>query len=313
MTRNVIKNTDRSLLDFTYSADSDTVSEFISIMSDRYDFLSVVTIGESILGKPIRMVTLGDENAEKEILYVAAHHGTEWITSLILLRFINEYCEYYKATKQVFGINIGTLFATRCIHIVPQLNPDGADIQINGIDNSNPLYDRLMKISGGDFSHWNANARGVDLNHNFNAGFEEYKSLELNNSITAGATRFSGESPESEPETGAICNYLRFNEKIKMIMSFHSQGEVIYYTSGKNTPESSPKIARKLSKMSGYDVEVPTGLASYGGLSDWYINEFGKPAFTIECGRGENPIPPQKYFQIYAGIREMLFLAPLLI
>ena len=29
-----------------------------------------------------------------------------------------------------------------------------------------------------DFSHWQANARGVDLNHNYDSGFYEYKKIE---------------------------------------------------------------------------------------------------------------------------------------
>lgn len=306
-------NRDRALLDFARPADYAAVCEYIDIMAQRYDFLSVTSIGETILGKKIHMVTLGSPEAKKSVLYVGAHHGMEWITTLVLLRFINEYCEYYKASKQVFGVNIRSLFEEREICVVPQLNADGVDIQINGACREMPMFERLMKMSGGDFSRWQANARGVDLNHNYNAGFEEYKKLERERGIEPGATRWSGEYPESEPETGALANFIRFNEKIDMIMTLHSQGEEIYYTSGAFVPDGAGALAAKLSKLCGYTVSVPEGLAAYGGLTDWYIRKFDKPSFTIECGKGENPIRENKYFPIYAAIREMLFCAPTLI
>lgn len=303
----------RQLLDFSFPCDYKTMEEFLSIMTDRYSFMSVTVIGETILGKKIYMITLGSDDAEKGALYVGAHHGMEWITTLILLRFINEYCEYYKSARQMFGIDIQRLYAKRQIKIIPMLNADGVDMQINGTDGDNPLYERVMKMSGGDFSRWQANARGVDLNHNYNAGFYEYKELEKAEGIVPGATRYSGEYPESEPETGALCNFIRFSDKINMILTLHSQGEEIYYTSGGNVPEGAGKIAAKLAELSGYTVSVPEGLAAYGGLTDWFIKEFNRPSFTVECGKGENPIRENKYFPIYAAIREMLFCASLLI
>ena len=305
---------DKALLDFGVPADYETVSQFLDLFAERYDFISIQSIGETILGRRIQMVTLGDEAAGKSVLYVGAHHGMEWITTLILLRFINEYCEYYKGGGQAFGVNLGTLFATRCIRVIPLLNADGVDLQIHGVDEKNPLRERLMRMSDGDFSHWQANARGVDLNHNYNAGFGEYKALEAAENIFAGPTRFSGEHPESEPETGALCNFIRYSgDDLRMILTLHTQGEEIYYTSGGYAPTGAAQIAAKLGKLTGYTVSAPEGLASYGGLTDWFIKEFDRPSFTVECGKGENPLPLTQYFPIYAGVREMLFCAPLLI
>lgn len=202
---------ERSLLDFARPADHKAVCEYIDIMDERYDFLKVGYIGESILQRKIHMLTLGNEDAQKAVLYVGTHHGCEWITTLVLLRFVNELCEYYKSAKQPFGINLAGLFSSRCIRIIPQLNPDGADIHINGVSEDCLLYERLEKMSGGDYSHWKANARGVDLNHNYDAGFEEYKILEREEGIVEGATRYSGNSPLSEPETASLANFIRYD------------------------------------------------------------------------------------------------------
>lgn len=304
---------ERPLLDFARPADYRAVCEYIEIMISRYHFLSVNSIGETVLGKRINMLILGNERAEKSVLYVGAHHGMEWITTLILLRFINEFCEYCKASKQPFGVNLQTLLETRCIYIVPQLNADGVDLQINGADKENILYDRIMKMSGKDLLRWQANARGVDLNHNYDAGFYEYKKLEEEKGIVAGPTRYSGEHPFSEPETAYLSSFIRFTESLSMIMTFHSYGEEIYYSSGDACPAGGKRIAEKLSVLSGYKLSRPEGLASYGGLTDWYIKEFARPSFTIECGKDENPIHYGKYYSVYAPLREMLFRAPLLI
>ncbi|MBO5845704.1 MAG: hypothetical protein J6Q77_03565, partial [Clostridia bacterium] len=91
---------------------------------------------------------------------------------------------------------------------------------------------------------------------------------------------------------------------------FHSQGEEIYYTSGDKVAPRSRMIAGALSRMSGYRLAEPKGMAAYGGLTDWCIAELDRPSFTIECGSGENPLPLKAYFEIYTDLREMLFMAP---
>ncbi|MBQ4066529.1 MAG: peptidase M14 [Clostridia bacterium] len=315
MEGNYKRETDRErpLLDLNVRPDPETVSEISEIMAERYSFLSLTSIGESVMGKRIHMLSLGNGNAGKSVLYVGAHHGAEWITTLVLLRLVNEMCEYIKASKQPFGINLQMLLATRCIHIVPQLNPDGCDIQINGVRDEHILYERLQRMSGGDYSRWQANARGVDLNHNYNGGFLEYKRLEGENGIFPGPTRYSGEYPLSEPETAALAGFIRYENRLQGIITLHSAGEEIYYSSGGIVPDRSRSIGEKMAQLTGYRLSAPEGLSAYGGLTDWYIREFSRPSFTIECGTGENPIPETAYFPIYARLREMLMTFPMLL
>ncbi len=304
-------NTEKNILDYRAPLDYSVMMQYINEFSERYPFMSVSSIGESIMGRSIPIITLG--NGKKSVLYVGAHHGMEWITSVLLLRFINEYCELYKKNSRIYTYTLNYIFSTRTIYIIPMLNPDGVDYQINGVSEDNVLYGRLLKMNGNsaDFSHWQANARGVDLNHNYNCGFAEYKQLEAEQGIGEGApTRFSGNMPESEPEAASLCNFLRFNDDIRAVLSFHTQGEEIYYTSGDKIAPRSKTMAAALSRMSGYLLSKPEGAAAYGGLTDWFIAEFNKPSFTVECGKGENPLPLGDYFKIYTDIREMLFMAP---
>jgi g-D-glutamyl-meso-diaminopimelate peptidase len=194
------------------------------------------------------------------------------------------------------------------------LNPDGVDYVIHGISNTNPLYSRALRLNkNNDFSNWQANARGVDLNHNYSAGFSEYKIIERKLGLFEGScSKFSGEYPESEPETKALCDFVRF-EQPHLAIALHTQGEEIYYTSGEYSLPSSYQIVQTLARLTGYKISFPTGTARYGGFTDWFIEEFNKPSFTFECGIGTNPLPYSSFDSIYCKIKKALFIAPILI
>ncbi len=303
---------ERPILDYRSPLTYELMMEYINVFSERYKNIAVAYIGESILGRAIPAVTLGDPCTDSGVLYVGAHHGMEWITSVLLLRFINEFCENLETSKQMYGLNMSYLVRTRHITVIPMLNPDGVNIQITGVPDDCPMGDRLLRMNGSkNFKKWQANARGVDLNHNYAAGFAEYKVIEAEAGIDGGcATKFSGEYPESEPETGALANLLRYDGKTKALLTLHTQGKEIYCGSG---GAETLRIGRIISQMCGYELCRPEGTAAYGGLSDWYTAEFARPAFTLECGRGQNPLPLADYFKIYAGLREVLYTFPAMI
>lgn len=303
----------KNIIDFGEYVDYEKEKEMISALAEKYDFLNITEIGKSILGRSIPMLTLGDGN--KSVLYIAAHHGMEWITSAILLRFVNEYCEYLSNTRTVFGISLPYLFEARTVHIIPMLNPDGVEYSLHGIGKDHVMYDRLIKMNGGseDFSNWQANARGVDINHNYDAGFEEYKRIEKELGIFGGApTKYSGEYPCSEPESFSLCHLVRIKE-VSAVLTLHSQGEEIYYTSGDVTAKASLAVGKIISRLTGYKLSKPEGTAAYGGFTDWFIREFDRPSFTIEVGKGKNPLPFSEFEKIYSELREMLFTFPTLV
>ena len=286
---------------------SDRVNEYTSALTSHSSVFKMGVMGSSILGKSLNMLTSG--TGERTYIFVAAHHAMEWITSLILLRFVGELNERVREKKNAYGIDLYRALGKGRFVFMPMLNPDGVDLQIKGVEAGGILRERLLRMNGSeDFSHWQANARGVDLNHNYDAGFYEYKKLETENGINAGPTRYSGEYPESEPECRAMCNLIRALSP-DVIYTFHTQGEEIYFTSGDCVLHESIRIGKALSEKSGYLLSRPEGLASYGGLTDWALAKMNIPSFTIECGLGENPLPPSDADDIYEKIREMLFVS----
>lgn len=261
-------------------------------------------IGKSVLGRKIPVLTLG--KTVGSALFVGATHGSEWLTSLVLLRFFEELCEAFEQGGKLCEKNIGAAILKRGLTVVPVLNPDGVNINILGAGTAFSSGKRIERIAKGDFEHWNANARGVDLNHNFGAGWEILREQERRNGIFGPSPRqYGGPKPFSEPETRAVCGFCSTFD-IKRLWSFHSQGEEVYWYYGPKTPMISRDIAQEFALSCGYKTAVPSGMASNGGLKDWYIEKFGRPGFTVEIGKGENPLPISDFDKIYEKIKPAL-------
>lgn len=264
-------------------------------------------ISKSLCGRDIDCIQIGSK--ENMVLLSGAYHGLEWLTSLLLLKFINELGMSIKNNTSISDIMVKDFMENRGIIIVPCVNPDGVEISLNGVSAAGE-YSKLVESVCNDTTHkWQANARGVDINHNFDAGWLALHDLEISNNITGPApTRYGGEYPESEPETKAITNLCRKNN-FRHALAFHSQGEEIYWRYGDDMSEKSELIARVFSASSGYKMSEPEGLAVGGGFKDWFISEFKKPAFTIEIGKGQNPLPITQLESIYKQLQEMLVIS----
>ena len=60
-------------------------------------------------------------------------------------------------------------------------------------------------------------------------------------------------------------------------------------------------MAEVLASSSGYRLSRQQGLASHGGMKDWFIREFSRPGFTVELGKGVNPLPLSSWIHLPAG------------
>lgn len=278
----------------------------------RFRFLNRVDVGASVLGRRIDAVRIGE--ADDAVLFAGGFHGQEWLTVALLLTFTERLCNALERGEQISGIDCCRAMLGRGIFILPCANPDGVEIALSGTASAGELAMQVERICGGstDVSDWNANARGVDINHNFDAGWHILRQLEQEDGIDAPSPRrFGGTHPESEPETQALvrlCERFQF----RSVYAFHSQGEEIYWHYGEQTPAKSALMARVLSVSSGYSLAEPSGTASHGGFKDWFIERFNRPGFTIEIGRGNNPLPISELESIYQQLEEMLMLAVLM-
>jgi g-D-glutamyl-meso-diaminopimelate peptidase len=235
-------------------------------------------------------------------------HGSERITSTVILMFIEQLCQALKNGESLSGVNIRKGILGRGVIIVPCINPDGCDISLLGAKACGVNVEKISNICKGNFKKWNANYRGVDLNHNFDADWESLREKEkLLGIVVPAPTRFGGYKPHSEPETVALVNLCK-KVNIRHTLAVHSQGEVIYWTFGNKVIPKSKKMAEIMATSSGYALDVPVNIATGGGFKDWFIKEFSRPGFTVEIGKGENPLPVTDAVKIYKRIEEMLVL-----
>ncbi|MBR2987876.1 MAG: hypothetical protein IKC63_07630 [Clostridia bacterium] len=284
---------------FTYVA----LCRALDCLSATHPFIRKSVLGKSLFKTPIPALVIGC--GRKKTVYVGCHHGSEYLTAFLLLSFAEELAKSVDAGIRRFSLDTRTLIECRTAVIIPCLNPDGMRLACEGADAFPDHTAALTALNQNsrDFSRWQANGRGVDLNHNYDFGFFDYKALEKQHGIRAGATRFAGEYPESEPETRALASYLRKELRdLSAVLSFHSQGEVIYYH---DTPITR-RGARFLRDFTGYSAEHAEGLSAYGGLTD-YLHSLKVPAYTLEIGKGENPLPSSLFPYLYASLREALF------
>lgn len=296
-------------VDLSKCPDSKTVEKNINILG-RYRCAAPFVIGRSTLGKPVYALAIG--RGEESVLYAGAFHGLEWMTSLVLMRFAESLCISLDNRTALAGTDIYRDMKNRRVIIVPVVNPDSVDMAAFGIRAAGRFEEAVREISNGDMSQWQANVRGVDINHNFDAGWEILHQIEQDSGIIGpSCRRYGGAYPESECETRnvtALCRRISF----EYAFAFHSQGEEIYWSYGEHTPPASRFMAKLLSAVSGYELSSPEKMASHGGFKDWFIETFSRPAFTIEIGKGKNPLPMGIFESVYSSLLDMLVAGLLL-
>ncbi len=257
----------------------------------KYRFIDMFSIGESVMEK--KLICLKAGIGKKKLFINGAHHGLEYLTAAFILRFLNDFANAYQNNITLFGYDVGELYKKVSLYAVPMVNPDGVDIAVNGIDITNPYHRKLISMVGiHSFNKvWQANANGVDINHNYDANWKVVKEYPC-------PTGYAGPYSESEPETKAIVDFVR-SENFDMLIAFHSQGGEIYYDFDGSFAKESVDVVKRMSQVSGYRAAMAEGTAAFGGCKDWFIKEFGKAGFTVEIGHGKNPLPEEMLDKIY--------------
>ena len=241
---------------------------------------------------------------DTEVFYNASHHANEWITTPVLLKFLEEYAAAYAFGGDLFGFSAAYLFDKVTLYIAPLVNPDGIDLVTGAVTDGDPGYSTARAISENypsiPFpSGWKANILGTDLNLNYPAGWEMAKEIKYAQGFVSPSPRdFVGVSPLSAKESLAV--YLltrRYN--FALTLSYHSQGEIIYWKYLDYLPPDSYEIALKMSAASGYLLEETPYASGFAGYKDWFIQEFNLPGYTIEVGLGSSPLPLSQFDKIY--------------
>lgn len=286
----------------------------IAALLDAYPFLRSEVLTTTAYGRPVQTLVLG--SGPRKVLYSAAHHANEWITTPVLLKFAEDLAEAVKNNGQLCGVDAAGILEAATIHLVPMVNPDGVDLVTGAIGPETPEYETAGRI-GAQFPEipfpdgWKANLLGVDLNLQYPAGWLIAREIKFSEGFDRPAPRdYVGRAPLNQRETVALAEY---TERVDpdLVLAFHTQGEVIYWQFRDYQIPGARLLGEEFARISGYELaEVPYE-SSFAGYKDWFIQNFRRPGFTIEAGAGENPLPISQLPEIYRDNLGILVTAAL--
>ena len=275
-----------------------TYQELLSnILSLQEEGIELFNAGKSVLGKNILATHLGDYSGT-QILIQAGIHAREWITTLLLVEMV----------RNLYNNN---LVKDGGIYFVFLTNPDGAQIELDGVDslNCNITREYLTLANGGsaDFSQFKANINLVDLNTNFDANWGGGSQ----NVFCPATEDFVGFYPESEREVQSLVNFTLKTRPL-LTISYHSKGNVIYYGFENESEENIERdrdIGEALSETTNYPLIFTEN--STGGYKDWCIDELKIPAYTIEVGADSimHPVGVEYLPEIYNRNKDVPLIA----
>ena len=133
---------------------------------EKYDFLKLFSIGKSVLHNEIYCIKFGI--GKKQIMYSAGIHANEFITSIVLLKFIEDLSIAYTNNSKIYDFSICELYNNSSIYIIPMINPDGVNLVNNFYDSNSDIYKKCLNISNKFPSFcfpldWKANINGESL------------------------------------------------------------------------------------------------------------------------------------------------------
>ena len=117
-----------------------------------------------------------------------------------------------------------------------------------------------------------------------------------------------GRAPLDQLESRALYGYTQALDPA-LVLAFHSQGEEIYWQFDDIFVEGAQELGQRLAQVSGYTLANTPYESGFAGYKDWFIKEYRRPGYTIEVGRGENPLPLSQFPQIYQANLPILLTA----
>lgn len=273
-------------------------------LSDQYpNLITNTSLATTSYGRNIWAMRVGNGNTS--ILLHGAHHAREWMTSALLMKMAETYAEAYKDNQKVDGFQPEILDEVS-IWFVPMVNPDGVTLQQLGLY-AFPTYihTSLIEMNEGsmNFKRWKANVHGVDLNRQYPANWESLKGVHSKPNYQF----YKGSRPLEANEVKALVDFT-YETKPEIAVSYHSSGNVLFWgihhwglTHTTIFTHDYYSIAEKVSDITNYPIEEPEFHQQGGGFTDWFVEEFNKPALTVEIGSliEDNSLPLVAFPQIW--------------
>ena len=288
--------------------------EIIAKRTESYPFLRSEILTTTAYGRPVQTLVIG--NGERKVIYSASHHANEWITTPVILKFVEDLAEAVRSGGALYGVNAQNIVNAATIYTVPMGDPDGVALVTGAIEPGTIPFESAQKIADNypniPFPDgWKANLLGVDLNLQYPAGWLQAREIKFSQGFTRPAPRdYVGRAPLSQRESIALA---RYTEEIDpdLVLAYHTQGKVIYWQFRDYQVPGARKLGEEFARISGYELADTPYESSFAGYKDWFIQNFRRPGYTIECGTGENPLPLSQFEEIYRDNLGILVTAAL--
>ena len=293
---------------------SELCEQTILALVEKYPFCRTELLTRTVFQRPIRTLVFGA--ASTNVIYTAAHHANEWITTPLLLKFAEELAEAFQNGGEVYGVPAKQILDTATIYMVPMVDPDGVDLVTGAIVPQSIQFLIAQQLSASypqiPFPHgWKANLAGVDLNLQYPAGWLTAREIKYSQGYTRPGPRdFVGRAPLNQPESRALAGYTEYIDPA-LVLAYHSQGKEIYWRFRDYEIPGAEELGQAFAAASGYTLADVPYASGYAGYKDWFIERFRKPGYTIEVGQGENPLPLSQFPEIYRDNLGILVLAAL--
>ncbi len=293
---------------------SQRCDQMIQQITAQYPFCRSEVLATTAFQRPVRTLVIG--NGPRKVIYIAAQHANEWITSYLLLKYAEELAQAVVDGADIFGVNAQQILDTATIYMVPMVNPDGVDLVTGGIQPGQISYESARRLADNypniPFPDgWKANLLGVDLNLNFPAGWLQAREIKFSQGYTQPGPRdYVGRAPLGQIESRALAGYTDYIDPA-LVLAFHTQGKVIYWQFMDYEVPGARELGEQFAAVSGYALTDTPYESSFAGYKDWFIQEFLSPGYTVEVGMGENPLPLSQFDEIYRDNIGILTLAAL--
>ncbi|MFP4204795.1 MAG: M14 family metallopeptidase [Spirochaetaceae bacterium] len=221
------------------------------------------TIGRSVEGREITVERLGDGTVD--VVVVGGIHGGYEANSILLARRLLAH----------FRDDPDGLPEEFTLHVVANMNPDGLHAVTGGTPEEEFDFEAVSTF------HGRFNARGVDLNRNWDADWEP-------TSYWGDQEVDAGTAPFSEPETKAVRDYFERIDPVASVF-YQSAADGLWYSGAQDRWEPARRLALAYHEASGYsmpersdgEVDGPVDY-SITGSSDGYFYRREHPNITVE-------------------------------
>jgi len=262
---------------------AEMVTELQILAASYPDITHLQSIGQSHEGRELWALRITDqpeteEEGEQGILIYAGTHAREHLSVEQALYLANDLLDDYGTEGEATN-----LIDNRDIWILPNLNPDGSEYDIDQWQGFKPYWrkNRRDNLDG----TW-----GVDLNRNF--GYQ-WGCCGGSSSYT-GSSTYRGPAPFSEPESQALRDFVISHPQLTMSFSLHTYGEFILYPFGYTYDDLPPgmdpddlqifqTMSSEMADLNGYTAQQASDLYIVDGdHDDWLYGEQNLYAFTWE-------------------------------